>query len=202
MEKPQGGWDPATTSGSFLKDFSRFCRGPSSPPTPPFSRGLQNRWPIFDQSRQAPDPPLCHPTKKPYLEWWSLKTLFIWGNHSTRRLKRDHPVSGPTSGRESLHLSRPLVLPMAQMDGQGHLAGEDHAFPRPGERAGGSWGDPSSCFFLYRVYAKFGNEAMFSVLRPKNDLDFITDVKRICDDGVASARGTCHAAISGYLSET
>ncbi|KAG0728043.1 hypothetical protein GWK47_003878 [Chionoecetes opilio] len=55
-------------------------------------------------------------------------------------------------------------------------------------------------FFVTMVYAKYWNEAMIPSYAAKNDLDFITDVKRICDDGVASVAERAMCAISGLES--
>ncbi|KAG0714750.1 hypothetical protein GWK47_013533 [Chionoecetes opilio] len=51
------------------------------------------------------------------------------------------------------------------------------------------------------VYAKYWNEAMIPSYAAKNDLDFITDVKRICDDGVASVAERAMRRHLWYLSE-
>ncbi|KAG0724116.1 hypothetical protein GWK47_041303 [Chionoecetes opilio] len=54
----------------------------------------------------------------------------------------------------------------------------------------------SFVFFVTMVYAKYWNEAMIPSYAARTTWDFITDVKRICDDGVCVGRGTCHAAPS------
>ncbi|KAG0703734.1 hypothetical protein GWK47_024818 [Chionoecetes opilio] len=56
-------------------------------------------------------------------------------------------------------------------------------------------------FFVTMVYAKYWNEAMIPSYAAKNDLDFITDVKRICDDGVASVAERAMRRHLWYLSE-
>ncbi|KAG0706299.1 hypothetical protein GWK47_024336 [Chionoecetes opilio] len=62
-------------------------------------------------------------------------------------------------------------------------------------------GIPRVAFFVTMVYAKYWNEAMIPSYAAKNDLDFITDVKRICDDGVASVAERAMWRHVWYLTE-
>ncbi|KAG0712981.1 hypothetical protein GWK47_017248 [Chionoecetes opilio] len=57
-------------------------------------------------------------------------------------------------------------------------------------------------FFLTMVYAKYRERGNDSVPRTKNDLDFITDVKRVCDDGLRRAGKMPCGAISDTFPRT
>ncbi|KAG0723596.1 hypothetical protein GWK47_042403 [Chionoecetes opilio] len=88
------------------------------------------------------------------------------------------------------------------MDGQGHLRREDRLFHDQLEMSKRELaGIRRVAFFVTMVYAKYWNEAMIPSYAAKNDLDFITDVKRICDDGVASVAERAMRRHLWYLSE-
>ncbi|KAG0703610.1 hypothetical protein GWK47_024830 [Chionoecetes opilio] len=117
-----------------------------------------------------------------------LKRLLDCGIIHAKTTKRSSCSAWPTSEEESLHPSVLLVLTTwARWMAKAIYAVKIMLFHDQLEMSRRELaGIRRVAFFVTMVYAKYWNEAMIPSYAAKNDLDFITDVKRICDDGVAS----------------
>ncbi|KAG0717858.1 hypothetical protein GWK47_053608 [Chionoecetes opilio] len=189
-----------------LKDVFEACMGPSSGPNIALFKRLQNRWPIVDQSRPQPLTPtaLSSDEEAHRLEMLGhLKRLLDCGNHPREYYKEIILLSVvylgggvPTSFRApgAYHMARWMAKAIYAVK---IMLFHDQLEMSRRELAG----IRRVAFFVTMVYAKYWNEAMIPSYAAKNDLDFITDVKRICDDGVASVAERAMRRHLWYLSE-
>ncbi|KAG0730067.1 hypothetical protein GWK47_029052 [Chionoecetes opilio] len=189
-----------------LKDVFEACMGPSSGLNIALFKRLQNRWPIVDQSRPQPLTPTALSSDKEAhrLEMLGhLKRLLDCGNHPREDYKEIILLSVaylgggvPTSFRApgAYHMARWMAKAIYAVK---IMLFHDQLEMSRRELAG----IRRVAFFVTMVYAKYWNEAMILSYAAKNDLDFITDVKRICDDGVASVAERAMRRHLWYLSE-
>ncbi|KAG0725576.1 hypothetical protein GWK47_038397 [Chionoecetes opilio] len=189
-----------------LKDVFEACMGPSSGPNIALFKRLQNRWPIVDQSRPQPLTPtaLSSDEEAHRLEMLGhLKRLLDCGNHPREDYKEIILLSVaylgggvPTSFRApgAYHMARWMAKAIYAVK---IMLFHDHMEMSRRELAG----IRRVAFFVTMVYAKYWNEAMIPSYAAMNNLDFITDVKRICDDGVASVAERAMRRHLWYLSE-
>ncbi|KAG0722564.1 hypothetical protein GWK47_044271 [Chionoecetes opilio] len=189
-----------------LKDVFEACMGPSSGPNIALFKRLQNRWPIVDQSRPQPLTPtaLSSDEEAHRLEMLGhLQRLLHCGNHPREDYKEIILLSVaylgggvPTSFRApgAYHMARWMAKAIYAVK---IMLFHDQLEMSRRELAG----IRRVAFFVTMVYAKYWNEAMIPSYAAKNDLDFITGVKRICDDGVASVAERAMRRHLWYLSE-
>ncbi|KAG0718428.1 hypothetical protein GWK47_052449 [Chionoecetes opilio] len=189
-----------------LKDVFEACMGPSSGPNIALFKRLQNRWPIVDQSRPQPLTPtaLSSDEEAHRLQMLGhLKRLLDCGNHPREDYKEIILLSVaylgggvPTSFRVpgAYHMARWMAKVIYAVK---IMLFHDQLEMSRRELAG----IRRVAFFVTMVYAKYWNEAVIPSYAVKNDLDFITDVKRLCDDGVASVAERAMRRHLWYLSE-
>ncbi|KAG0724224.1 hypothetical protein GWK47_005233 [Chionoecetes opilio] len=189
-----------------LKDVFEACMGPSSGPNIALFKRLQNRWPIVDQSRPQPLTPtaLSSDEEAHRLEMLGhLKRLLDCGNHPREDYKEIILLSvAYLGGRVPTSFRAPGAYHMARWMAKAIYAVKIMLFHDQLEMSRRELaGIRRVAFFVTMVYAKYWNEAMIPSYAAKNDLDFITDVKRICDDGVASVAECAMQRHLWYLSE-
>ncbi|KAG0714740.1 hypothetical protein GWK47_013557 [Chionoecetes opilio] len=189
-----------------LKDVFEVYMGPSSGPNIALFKRLQNRRPIVDQSRPQPLTPtaLSSDEEAHRLEMLGhLKRLLDCGHHPREDYKEIILLSVaylgggvPTSFRApgAYHMARWMAKAIYAVK---IMLFHDQLEMSRRELAG----IRRVAFFVTMVYAKYWNEAMIPSYAAKNDLDFITDVKRICDNGVASVAERAMRRHLWYLSE-
>ncbi|KAG0728657.1 hypothetical protein GWK47_003670 [Chionoecetes opilio] len=188
-----------------LKDVFEACMGPSSGPNIALFKRLQNRWPIVDQSRPQPLTPTALSSDEAHrLEMLGhLKRLLDCGNHPREDYKEIILLSvAYLGGGVPTSFRAPGAYHMARWMAKAIYAVKIMLFHDQLEMS--RWelaGIRRVAFFVTMVYAKYWNEAMIPSYAAKNDLDFITDVKRICDDGVASVAERAMRRHLWYLSE-
>ena len=189
-----------------LKDVFEACMGPSSGPDISLFKRLQNRWPSVDQSRPQPLTltVLSSDEEAHRLEMLRhLKHLLDCGNHPREDYKEIILLSvAYLGGGVPTSFRAPGAYHMARWMAKAIYAVKIMLFHDQLEMSRRELAEIRRvAFFVTMVYSKYWNEAMIPSYAAKNDLDFITDVKRICDDGVASVVERAMRRHLWYLSE-